>query len=420
MSLDPQSPQRTKLFIEQRLKLIDTLSRLPLSQLLQIEITLGIPQAVMPGLVAELGLRSAALLRYTESPQGKGLEALLTVLAHMGLQPFGDKLNQDSSEHHPSCPRRLKIRLDADISELDRDKVKGLLTEIQQIAGDFSIETSHIKYPGSIEIDLEGPEAALERLRQQIVLKEIMQVLELQIQEVGFTEIEPCVEGLNLQFADLGSANLCSADLSSADLSSADLHSSNLHSSNLSEANLSFANLSNANFSFSDLRHAEVSFAGVNETDLSNANLSFANLSFADLSFANLSNANLGSADLGSANLSFADLSSANLSNTNFSFADLSFADLSFANLSNANLSSADLIRANLFKANLRNADLRDADLSNADLSNADLSNAEVTSATFGGNLGLSAKDKNDFRGRGAIFVDDPEMTDNSVIGSNP
>jgi hypothetical protein len=121
-----------------------------------------------------------------------------------------------------------------------------------------------------------------------------------------------------------------------------------------------------------------------------------------------LSEANLSVVYLPEANLSGANLSGANLCLATLSKANLVGANLVGANLSKADLSEAYLIKADLSDANLVEANLHAADLSDANLLGTNLSGANLSRAKFGNNRGLSELDKADFRGRGAIFDDDP------------
>lgn len=62
-----------------RLKLIQQLSELPLTQLCQIEFALDVPQGVLPGMAATVGERAKAMLDWADGPTGVGLETVYEV-----------------------------------------------------------------------------------------------------------------------------------------------------------------------------------------------------------------------------------------------------------------------------------------------------------------------------------------------------
>ncbi|MEL6383066.1 MAG: pentapeptide repeat-containing protein [Cyanobacteria bacterium J06626_18] len=92
--LEPQKALQKlrKLSTRQRLQLIHTLNQLPLSQLLEVEITLEAPPRRMTELSATRAQRTAWLFRYLEGPSGLGLSRLLESLEGMGIKPFTENV----------------------------------------------------------------------------------------------------------------------------------------------------------------------------------------------------------------------------------------------------------------------------------------------------------------------------------------
>ena len=150
-----------------------------------------------------------------------------------------------------------------------------------------------------------------------------------------------------------------------------------LQGADLQGADLSYAKLNYANLSCAKLNYANLSCAKLSEADLYHANLSYANLGRARLSFANLGRASLRHAILRLADLSCANLSCADLTNAN-----LIHALLYCTGLRRADLSGADMTGADLYDASLCYALLHDANMTGANLNCADLTNADLTGAT--------------------------------------
>jgi len=150
------------------------------------------------------------------------------------------------------------------------------------------------------------------------------------------------------------------------------------------------------------------------------ANLRGASLNSANLNGANLFNAILIGANLNNAKLTHTYMSNANLSKTKLVNADLTYADLNSAHLIDANLKDARLIHTNLSNADLSGANLNDADLAYANLNGADMSgtvlegvnlnNTQVKETFFLGVVGLTEKQIDDLKSRGAIV----ETVDNT------
>ena len=402
MSPYPQSPPKIELSINQRLKLIDTLNKLPLFQLLEIEFALNIPDSVMPGLDTEQGMRSAALLGFLKSSKGEDFSPLFDVLEQMGIKPFGVHASLGVFRGDSSSPRRLRVRLKGNFKDQNREKVKALLLEIQWLANNSYGRISSIN-PESIEIELEGPEDALEGLKRLIDSDELTKISELQIQDALFVKAEVRTKRLNLQFADLTEvrlvgvrlvgarlvgANLTNADLTEANLYGADLTNARLIGARLNQAELTSANLTGTRLTGADLTSANLYKARLNQTDLTSANLTGANLTGADLTKARLIGARLNQAELTSANLTGANLEEARLTNANLSEANLIGANLVSTNYYGANLTRANLKATRLDRANLKETRLRFANLTGANLTVVDLERASLTGAKLiGANL---------------------------------
>ena len=173
--------------------------------------------------------------------------------------------------------------------------------------------------------------------------------------------------------------------LQGTDMQGADLRYADLRHADLRYANLRHAALCYANLRYADLRHADLRYANLRHADLRYANLRNANLYCADLQDANLHYADLCDADLCDANLCDADMRHADLSHADMRHADLSHADLRDAAMRHADLSHADMRHADLHEANLCGVDLRGANLYGADLQGADLRYASLYDANFDG-----------------------------------
>jgi uncharacterized protein YjbI with pentapeptide repeats len=224
--------------------------------------------------------------------------------------------------------------------------------------------------------------------------------------------------------ASLRKANLALANLSKADLIKVDLRGAILIGANLREANLSEADLRGATLISAQLDKAYLKKADLRDVDLGDADLGSAYLGEADLRGARLEFTIIRGAILNGANLSGtlflrgADLSGIQLIKANLRDADLRGANLSKADLGLANLHGAMLGNANLSKAKLSLAELDEADLTKTDLSEADLDQAKLTGANLEdasllytdlrGVRGLTKKQLEACKAKGAIVDDDP------------
>ena len=124
------------------------------------------------------------------------------------------------------------------------------------------------------------------------------------------------------------------------------------------------------------LQGTDMQGANLRYADLRHADLRYANLRHAALCYANLRNANLYCADLQDANLHYADLCDADLCDANLCDADMRHADLSHADMRHADLHEANLCGVDLRGANLYGADLQGADLRYASLYDANFDGA--------------------------------------------
>jgi len=277
----------------------------------------------------------------------------------------------------------------------------------------------------------------------------------------------------DLRGVDLSEANLKGADLTGADLSKATLCGTTFDDAKLGNANLKRVNLRGANLSRADLSKADLSKANLRRTNFKRAILSEASLNKAFLIRANLSKASLNRANLSGADLSGAyfikffliwvDLIGVSVISTIFFFESkfyiynwitefiqiyLSYF-LSFFFWGNiigiililirpsgifliginligcfliilglctsdyvlAIVTGVIFIGANLREVKFFRADLSMATLGGTDLRGTNIIGANVEQARFCYNLGLSERDKNDLRKRGAI-VDEPPNED--------
>jgi len=226
-------------------------------------------------------------------------------------------------------------------------------------------------------------------------------------------QIQPDLEGADLQGCNLSRANLKGALLCKANLQDTNLYQADLEvivecSEGQNERYFATSSLERkvlTNASYADFRNA----------NLAKANLKGIVLCHADLRGANLEGAHLESysywvgtaedehhqwisisTDLGSANLSGIDLTKAHLRAYSYSswvykateFVGVDFPSFSGANFYEANLSEIELSRvdfseANLSKANLSKTNLNEANLSRANLNEATLNQADLTKANL-------------------------------------
>ncbi|NEQ66320.1 MAG: pentapeptide repeat-containing protein [Symploca sp. SIO2D2] len=358
--------------------------------------------------------------------------------------------------------KRRAYAISGTYKEADAPKVKAILTLLQKISGDASLEMVDIE-EGSIRLILEGSTEGLEQLEALFKSGELTEVEGIPVEDVSFVSSDTSESGgdiktsgkKRLAFTIAGSvapadiaklkAEITQAsgdddrteyeeleltgETSSKDeeaiiaekprlfeeiltqkTQSRNRRGAYLRGADLSQANLRGAYLRGADLSQADLSQTNLSQAKLSQADLSQAKLSQANLIDAYLRGADLRGADLRGADLRSANLSYADLIDAYLRGADLSYADLSYADLSRANLIDADLIDANLSRANLINAYLRGAYLRGADLSHANLSRANLIDAYLRGANLRGtnliNANLSHADLSDANLRGASLSD--------------
>ena len=229
--LKPQRIPQKKLELstQKRLRLIDTLNQLPLSQFLKVEVSLQVPPEPMPALNGRLCQRSARLLTYLESPVGPGLTPLLEALAALGIK----SCDIDSPRHKKGLDLQFGLLQQANLS--DANLLEANLTEA-------NLQQANLRHAILLEANLYRVDLSYASLR-----------------------------GANLQQTNLRKANLHRADLSQVNLSQ-----SMLQEACLNRANLSAAYLRNANLFKTDLRGAIVKAAtfgnnlGLTEQDKSN------------------------------------------------------------------------------------------------------------------------------------------------------
>ncbi|MBD2115247.1 MULTISPECIES: pentapeptide repeat-containing protein [Cyanophyceae] len=297
----PEPQEKVNLSWKERLTLIDTLNRLPLSQFLVIETALAVPADVLPGLDAPQGQRSAALMRWLEGSSGPGnLGPLLDVLNEIGIQVFGRSASQ--MKRNDTATRTLKVKLEGDFNELDREQLKKLLMAFQELAQDFNVEMNRVS-PGSIDIELKGTASSLRRIKELIDSHEFDSIAGLAGLGTGDIISITKVIGLDLGEADLRRADLIRADLAMANLRGALLIGANLIEANLRGADLREANLYGANLRGADLRRVNLHRADLSEAILVGADLIGTNLREANLREATLSGADLREADFSGANV---------------------------------------------------------------------------------------------------------------------
>ncbi|TVP64104.1 MAG: pentapeptide repeat-containing protein [Leptolyngbya sp. LCM1.Bin17] len=400
------------LSLEESLELTAILNRLPLSQLLQLELVAGVTNEAMPTSSEAIGLRNAELLRWVGGATGIGWERFFVLLKDVTGCALTHQL------------KRLELVIEVNFNATDVSLLLLLLQELQDKADAPLLKITSIQR-GSARLNLQSSLEELERVKHLVDSGTLTQVAGQRIlsTKIFFDLSNTNLSGAYLKRANLKRANLKRTDLMRVDLSGADLRGANLFRANLfranlsrinlsraylieahfNKANLSEANLEQANLIGADLIRADLIGVILRDARLNRANLSKAHLNRADMVGSDLIGADLICANLIGANLNRADLIGANLSGANLSGADLSWADLSRANLNRADLSGANLSQANLSRANLCRADL-----TGASLNEVILSRATVSQAIFGNNPGLQAEDKINLGRRGAIVQDLP------------
>lgn len=403
---------RHVLSLEESLELTAILNRLPLSQLLQLELVVGVTNDAMPASSEAIGLRNAELLRWVGGSTGIGWEKFFQILKDVTGVSLTHQL------------KRLELVIEVNFNETDVSLLLLLLQELQEKAEAPMLKISSIQR-GSARLNLQSSLEELERVKHLADSGGLTKVAGQQIlsTKIFFDLSSTNLNGAYLKRADLRRAHLKRTDLVRADLSGANLSGANLFRANLFKANLSRVNLSRAylietHFNRANLSEANLEQANLIGADLMRADLIGVTLREARLNRANLSKAHLNRADLVGADLIGSDLIGANLIGANLNRADLIGADLSGANLSGANLSWTDLSRANLNRADLSGANLDHANLSRANLCRVDLtgaslrdvilSRATVSQAIFSHNPGLLPDEQVDLVGRGAIVPNVP------------
>lgn len=178
--------QQKKLSTPERSQLFSVVSNLPISQFLHLEFALCVPDGCMPGLASPQSIRAASLFKWLEQNHEPGLALLLECLEDMGVYPFKQDQETISTEKNNST-KNLRLVLKGDFDELNRDRLKAILVEIQQLAQDFSIEITQIKN-GSIKIDLEGSLEALKRLQEILDSGEVTEISGFLVDSVDFLD----------------------------------------------------------------------------------------------------------------------------------------------------------------------------------------------------------------------------------------
>jgi hypothetical protein len=164
---------------KQRLELVKVLKGLPLSQLLEIEFALDIPEDIMPGLSAPKGERPIFMLRYLEGPTGCGIDELLEILEAMEIQPFKEKAV--SSEEKAI----LKLILDGSLDDVLRQKILEINVELKDYAQDESIQIRGVS-SGSIIVEVEGSSETIKALENVLISQRISSLSGLAIREFSF------------------------------------------------------------------------------------------------------------------------------------------------------------------------------------------------------------------------------------------
>ena len=423
MSASTPEPQLgISLSWKERLKLIDTLNRLPVSDFCMVEIALAVPQGVMPAPHAATGQRSAALIRWLEGSSGPGhLGTLLSVLAEMGISVFSKPSSTVESNGTPGYA--LNIKLEGEIDELNREKLDQLVFAFQELAQSYTVKVNRVRR-GSIEVELRGLAASLNRIKTLVESNEVSHVSGLLVTRIGNVRPAEVPEGLDLRNANLSGADLSDADLSQVNFSQADLREVNLSRANLRNADLSRADLRRASFGGANLHGASLYSSKLQETnfdraDCSNVNLQETNLRKAELRNTVLDGANLTNATCVEVNMQGASFRSADLRGANFRGADLRASNFEGAILTgitliDANLQSASFQKANLRRAIFQGAKLRETDFRGANLSDLEdlrlkqFARANVEQASFGGASGLSEYEKFRLTRRGGVVSPPP------------
>jgi len=263
------------LSIQQRLFLINALNRLPLSQFLELEYALNVPDGIMPALSESQGLRSKKLLQWIEGATGIGLEALIEVLE----SSFGISIAKEEHNKNDSPPKteskKLAFAIAGSIKEVDEPTLKAIVALLRQKSDDASIEVVRVEM-GSIKYILSGTEEGLERLKSLVDSGELPEILDHEVEYADFLETDDSEvqNGLDLSGADLRDANLFRADLRGASLFRANLIEADLRGASLFRANLIEADLFRADLREADLREADLSEADLSRADLREVNLS--------------------------------------------------------------------------------------------------------------------------------------------------
>lgn len=172
-----------KLSALERLKLIQQLSELPLTQLGQIEFALAVPKGIMPGMAAPVGERARALLEWAEGPTGVGLDVVCEVAQH--VIPSLELLAPESTASQ-SMTLYLVVTLAGDADDLTLEQLMSQLNELRRISNSELLEIVRIEPGGGTQLIVDGPSFALHSLKIQHQLEWFNQLLDRPVFSVEF------------------------------------------------------------------------------------------------------------------------------------------------------------------------------------------------------------------------------------------
>jgi len=172
-----------KLSALERLKLIQQLSELPLTQFGHIEFALNVPKGIMPGVAAPVGDRARALLDWAEGPTGVGLDAVCEVAQQ--VIPTLELLKQEAPASE-SMTVHLVVTLAGNASELELEQLMSLLNELRRISNSELLEILRIEPGGDTRCIIHGPSFALNSLKIQHQLDWLNYLLDRPVLSVEF------------------------------------------------------------------------------------------------------------------------------------------------------------------------------------------------------------------------------------------
>ena len=138
----------------ERFKLVSLLNSLDSSYFEQILFSLSAPESLIPPRQVPQSQRTVPFLRWVESPQGPGLNTLMSLLREI---PGSDIAKLEKATY----PR---LRLTLEVNDSDLEGLQAFIAEICSFLGDSSLKVVDVNR-GSLIVDLAGNTKSLRKLK---------------------------------------------------------------------------------------------------------------------------------------------------------------------------------------------------------------------------------------------------------------